>query len=534
MGYVFGNEVKQGLLSPPTDISDQKALGGVLGFKITLPKDWTLDISANHSREDASYNTLTLDQTILAERVSGVDANGNPLPANQQLNLFGNGTAQNPAALAGLMQWNLPGSAVTDNFSTSDSALLTAEGSLLTLPGGATRLAAGGEFRREELNYATDVSRSGLYSTTDPSRTVKAAFAELNIPLVGEHNRIPGVYSLNLYGAGRWEQYSISGPFDGAGAPNREVDFTHVSPKAGLSWFPWAELKVRGTFGKSFRAPSLLNLFSATTGPYTSFAIVDPKNPGQGTIYPNTYFTGNPNLGPETATSYTAGLDWKPMGSLRGLAVTLTYSRIDFDNRIANSSSYLNDPTIFFSLPGVVVRNASGQIERLNLGPVNIASMRSQSVDAQVAYGMDTRVGQLTFGASGTYTIELEQEAGPGLPVLTLEGTQSGPERVRARSWVSWSRRGYGLSVYANYSSSYINTDENSVKQLGPQSVDHYTTFDLNGFYNLPRGFSVNGGVRNLTNAAFPFFNYLPSFDTRRVDLRGRIFYLEFSSKFNL
>jgi iron complex outermembrane recepter protein len=534
VGYVFGNEVKQGLLPAPMTISDQKALGGVLGVKISLPMDWTLDISANHSREDSSYNALTLDQTVLAERVSGVDANGNPIPANQQLNLFGNGTAQNPAALAGLMQWSLPGYVVTDNFSTSDSALFTAEGSLLTLPGGDVRLATGGEFRREELNYATDASRSGLYVTTDPSRIVKATFGELNIPLVGEHNRIPGVYSLNLYGAARWEQYAISGPFDGPGTANRDVDFSHVSPKAGISWFPWAELKVRGTVGKSFRAPSLTDLFGATTGPYTTIGIVDPKNPGQGTIYPNAYFTGNPNLGPETATSYTTGLDWKPMGSLHGLAVTLTYSRIDFDNRISSSYDYINDPAILFSLPGVVVRNASGQIVGLNLGPVNIASMRSRSVDALLAYVMDTPVGQLTFGTSGTYTIKLEEDAGPGLPVLSLDGTQSGPERVKARSWVSWSRREYGANLYANYSSSYINTDQYSVTQLGPQSVDHYTTFDLNGFYNLPGGFSVNAGVRNLTNAAFPFFNYLPPFDTHRVDLRGRVFYLEFASKYKL
>jgi iron complex outermembrane recepter protein len=534
VNYVFGNETRLGLLPPQAMISDQKNLGGVLGFKITLPQDWTLDISANHSREDASYNALAVDSTLLNERASGVDANGNPLPASQQLNLFGNGTAQNPAALAGLMKWGLPGEVATDNFSTSDSALLTAEGSLLTLPGGDLRLATGGEFRREELNYATDDSRSTQYVTTSPSRTVKAAFGELNIPLVGERNRIPGVYALNLYGAARWEQYAISGPFDGAGAPDRDVDFTHLSPKAGISWFPWQELKVRGTFSKSFRAPSLTDLFGSSYGPYTAFGYIDPKNPGLGTIYPNTYFTGNPNVGPETATSYTAGLDWKPMGSLRGLAATLTYSRIDFDNLITSSSAYMNDPAILFSLPGVITRNAAGQVTSVNLGPINIASRLSQSVDARLSYGMDTRVGQLTFGVSGTYTIKLEDNPGPGFPTVRDDATQNGPERVKARSWVSWSRREYGANVYANYSSSYMNTNVDSPTGLAPQSVDHYTTFDLNGFYNLPGGFSVNAGVRNLTNAAFPFINYEYPFDTRRVDLRGRTFYLEFASKYKL
>jgi outer membrane receptor protein involved in Fe transport len=73
-------------------------------------------------------------------------------------------------------------------------------------------------------------------------------------------------------------------------------------------------------------------------------------------------------------------------------------------------------------------------------------------------------------------------------------------------------------------------TNEESL--LGPQSVAPYKTFDLTGFYNAPAGFSINLGVRNLTNAAYPFYNdpYLP-WDLRRVDLRGRIFYLEVASK---
>lgn len=61
-----------------------------------------------------------------------------------------------------------------------------------------------------------------------------------------------------------------------------------------------------------------------------------------------------------------------------------------------------------------------------------------------------------------------------------------------------------------------------------------YKTFDLTGFYNLPAGFSINMGVRNLTNAAFPFFNNFVPWDSRRVDLRGRIFYLELASRNDL
>lgn len=531
VGYVFGRETQFSLLPPNESTSNQKALGAVLGFKVALPKDWTLDISANHSREDAYFDRVAFDPALLAARLSGVDAQGNPIPANQQLNVFGNGTAQNPAALAGLMHGGMPGNFINDNYSVSDSGLLTAEGALWKLPGGDMRMAAGGEFRRESLNYLADSSRSSLYLIATPGRKVKAVFGELNIPLVGEHNRIPGVHSLNLYGAGRWEQYAISGPFDGPQLPSREVTFSQTSPKVGISWYVWQPLKLRATYSKSFRAPELTTLFGSSAGPFNFLPIVDPKNPGLGTIYPPVYFAGNPALHPETADGYTAGLDWKPTQSLHGLAVALTYSRIDFLNRISGASNFLREPNVFFNLPGVVERDASGQISRINLLPVNISKRRSENADLQAAYDIDTVVGRLTFGFSGTYAIKLEDFAGPGSPPVVQDGTDNGPERVKGRSWVSWSRNNVGLNWYTNYSSSYLNTYP-SLTSLPPQSVAHYTTFDLTGFYKFPGGLSINAGTRNLTNAAFPFYNYFLPWDSRRVDTRGRIVYLEFAWKY--
>jgi iron complex outermembrane recepter protein len=534
VNYIFGNEVREGLMPPQINVSDQRAMEGVLGFKLNLPHDWTVDISVDHSQESVYFNSLAINDDIVAARASGVDANGSPVPAPQQLNLFGNGTAQNPAALAGLMQWNAPYD-YFDDLSTSDSGLITAEGVLTTLTGGDMHLNMGGEFRREELNYKSDTFHASMYDTPTPSRTVKAAFAELNVPLVGDHNRIPGMYWLNLYAAGRWEQYEVSGPFDGAGAPDRQVDLNHVSPKLGISWYPWEELKLRGTVSNSFEAPNLLDLFTYLDGPEFGVPIVNPALPaGQRVTYPVIYSGGNPNLAPETARNFTTGLDWKPTGRLQGLAMALTYSRIDFDNLITSSYNFIDYPAVLFALPGVVQRNAGGQIVRVNLIPVNVSSERGENADVSAAYRMDSPIGQLTFGISGTYAIELEESEAPGLPSISVAGTENGPPRVKARSWVGWSRRDYGLNLYANYSSSYTNDNKSSPSSLPPQSVHHYTTFDLNGFYNLAGGFSINAGARNLTNAAFPFFNYYVPYDMHVVDLRGRILYLEISSKYKL
>jgi hypothetical protein len=144
-------------------------------------------------------------------------------------------------------------------------------------------------------------------------------------------------------------------------------------------------------------------------------------------------------------------LDWQPTEGAHGLAVTLNYNRIDILNRITDTDEFFYNPGVFFNSPGAVTRGSVGQITQITFLPINLGLRHSRSLDAGADYSIDTRFGRLTFGFSGTYTIELEDVA-------------------------------------------------------------------------------ISG--RNLTNAAYPFFNdpYLP-WDPRRVDLRGRIFYLEVTSR---
>jgi len=537
VGYGFGQEYRQGLIPGYTTESDQTALGGTLGFKIALPGGWSADLSANYQREKALAAALILDQVLLAERAAGVDAQGNPLPADQHLSLFGNGTAQNPAALAGLMSWNVPGVNLPGNISTTQSALLNAEGAVLTLPTGEIRLATGGEFRREGFKYSGIADDLGLL-TASPSRNVKALYAETTVPIVGGNMQVPGVYSLDFFAAGRWEQYSITGPFAGSDAAESTKTFTRTSPKFGVSWYPLPELKLRATYSHAFRAPRLSDLFSVSAGPFVLWPVIDPQNPSAGLIFPNYYTMGNPALRPETSDNLTAGLDWKPSGALQGLSTTLTYDKVNFKDKIDDLSTIAAyTPDLLFTIPGVVQRDANGDISRINLGPTNLAEVRSESVDASVRYATQTRVGDLDFGLSGTYTLRLQQVTVPGAPVQVLSGTENGPEKVKATSWVGWSKSGYGLNLYTHYSGRYINDNNNSIN-VGPISVQtvpvaSYTTFDLTGSYTAKAGWSVQAGARNLFDKAFPFLSgYRVPWDERRVDLRGRVIYLQIGMKY--
>src|SRR5690606_25963606 len=152
---------------------------------------WMLDVSTNRSQEDRLFSGTGLNTVLLNQRAAGV-ANGVALPADQHLNLFGNGTAQTAAAMEGLL---LDGgfSPTRTNKSKMHYTLLTAEGPLVRMPAGELRLAVGAELRGDTLEYTDRV-----LINNSPERDVSAAFAEVAVPLIGERNRIRGVYALDV------------------------------------------------------------------------------------------------------------------------------------------------------------------------------------------------------------------------------------------------------------------------------------------------------------------------------------------------
>src|SRR5262249_29197969 len=74
------------------------------------------------------------------------------------------------------------------------------------------------------------------------NQNVKAVFGEVQIPIVGESNRMAAVYSLALSAAVRHDDYN---DFGGATEPN-----------VGLTYKPVDWISLRGVWGESFVAPS--------------------------------------------------------------------------------------------------------------------------------------------------------------------------------------------------------------------------------------------------------------------------------------
>ena len=190
------------------------------------------------------------------------------------------------------------------------------DGTLFRAPGGAVKLAIGGQYRDEE-NENT-VSGSTLLVGDD--RDVTAFFGELFMPIVGEDNRRPGIERLELTIAGRYEDYSDFG--------------SSTDSKFGLLWSPIEGLNLRATRGTSFRAPLFSEIDESVLQGFL-IALPNPSSPTGSTL--SVIARGNnAELQPETAVTWTAGVDLQPP-SLPGLSVRVTYFDIAFEDRISSS-----------------------------------------------------------------------------------------------------------------------------------------------------------------------------------------------------
>lgn len=537
VGYSPVYEVANGVIPADTIRSRQERIdiGGGAEFRDFLG-DWTSTISVTSSRDKGQFVRTTIDTSSPA--FDAAVAASNP---SQAINLFGNGTAQNNAVLASL---------VSDDVAPELRVRLlgfegSANGSLFHLPGGDVRMAFGGEHRREKL----DGLAAGLLSNS--TRDIDAAFGELAIPVFGGDFSFPGMNSLLLTAAARWEKYTVKGDFNNDGDSSNDDDrsFDELSPKIGLRWEPFTDFTIMGTWSRSFRAPTATSLFGTNINfPGGIFSFRDPLAPGgPANVAPPLVFTPNLELRPETSTSWTASATWKP-SAIPGLRASVGYNKTDFKDRLTSGFDVLrgNPEAVLGSetgLPGFTVeRNAAGNVTRIFLArQVNAASRKSESVDFSASYTLKTdSAGEFLFGISGVRTINVEEQAFVGSRVIQLDGTTLGPSKWVLNGQLGWSYGSLDTNVFVRHSSSYTNTFPNlGFDTRDFEHVDGYTTVDLNVTYNVKSGSKIldklrlSLGARNLFDADFPFVdNSVGPYDPTRVDVRGRVVYFDVTKSF--
>ena len=218
-----------------------------------------------------------------------------------------------------------------------DDASASIRGNLLDLPAGPVRAALSGEMRW--LSYAVKSNASptalidctGLRLCGNPltqtlwdnntlasvraSQNVWEISAELDVPLVAS---VPFVQALDASVAGRHINYSVSGAVQ--------------TWKAGLSWAIDQDLRLRGTTSIDIRAPTLNDLYAPRTSTSVGFFDMLTNFAGTGT---QQVAQGNPDLVPEVARTYTAGIVFTP-AFLQGLTVSVDFYNINLQNAIGS------------------------------------------------------------------------------------------------------------------------------------------------------------------------------------------------------
>ncbi|HEX6636097.1 MAG TPA: TonB-dependent receptor, partial [Steroidobacteraceae bacterium] len=521
VNYAFGDQL------PSNDTRGfSEAYQGTLGAGFNVFGDWNLEASYTYGRDkERSTSEHGINNAALAAALARTD------PATA-LNPFST-AANNAAALEGLANqlFIAPGDTQFEGWE------LKLDGSLASLPGGEMRVAVG--YEGQSL-----ASTSGLITGTweaqvvamnpEVRRTVNSAYAELLVPLFGAGNARPGLQELALDLAVRSDNYSDL------------ADGSTVNPKFGVDWRPMDKLKFRGTYGESFRAPTFSQIYGNSSALYVQ-NYSDPTRGGaitQGI----TLSGGNLELEPETASTYTFGVDFEPAAGAR---VNLTYFHIEYEKQI---TSYLSDLTILnredqFAGTNIIVRNpdpafvanlvATKPIRGVLPNPVTLyVDGRTNNLGTSIASGIDLvgsyefeagSAGKFAIGLNSTYFDTYEVAITPAADRVDQLNTIYNPLRFKARASLTWSKGGMLGGLFLNHLDSYDNNLVSPVEQ-----VDGRTTVDVNLSYTF-QGSGFSEGLRigldavNLFDAEPSFVNIAQSpnggggFDPTLTNPVGRI-----------
>ncbi len=540
--YSLAREIAEGKVRPFVRYtkSDRWDLSARITWDLPV-RDWQARLGFS-TGEQSLYNTYfgTFNTDSRSpEGLKFLEALASPDQATA-FNPFGDGSAQ----LDDLMQFQ--GDDDRGNRSESQDVIsLNADGALFELPAGELRFALGGELRTDTLDFedfGLNPFTFRIPGAPDivPESDNTALYAEFSIPLAQGR---PGIHQLNLNLNGRYDKYEIDGPFDGAENPGRTRTFSDFVPKVGLVWYPVEYLKIRGTWGEAFQAPTLQALFSPPNflnPPHTPpfFAIFDPLNPAANggafvPVFPVIGLGGNPNLNSQVSDNISVGFEVSPPG-VPGLFLSANYNRTDFTDKIGSIWGALGYPGTFalenaHLFPGLVERNAEGVLILLSDQDGNLSGSLNESVDVEVRMNFSSSYGDFVAGMQATRTLTLEETAAPGVEPLSRQGTHLGPPEMRANFYLDWDWRNWQAGVTIRHSSDYENTDEQALRR----DVSSYTTVDVQGTYHLyDAGWRVTLGIENLFDKDFPFVDNFQGVDSSRVDFRRRVFVLDVVKEF--
>lgn len=384
-------------------------------------------------------------------------------------------------------------------------AELGGNGPLFALPGGRARIAFGLGWRDNRLTRT-----SSLY----PLRALSASqdsyygYGEVTLPLAAPSQHITGLDRLDLNAALRYERYP-------------GIDEV-VTPKLGVVYTPVSGFTLKASWGKSFRAPTLIQLHQIRAA-----SLILARSLG-GSGYPADATVlllagGNRDLKPERATSWSVTAVIEP-APIEGLRLEVSAFHVRYRDRIVTPilflSQALSDPAfsdIVDKAPtsaGVAAALASvDQYTNITGGAydprdavaivdnryANAASQTIRGIDMSAGYAADLGDSTLNLDASASL-LDSDQQRGAGQDVTTLAGTIFNPPNFRARASAGWNKGAVNLLAAVNYTGGVRDA------RYDPEvNVAGMTTFDFTLRYQprsgWAKGFDLTASVQNAFNA---------------------------------
>jgi outer membrane receptor protein involved in Fe transport len=556
-----------------------------LGLRGKLPwGDWRWDANIGYNREDQAAQTFGYvyfpglqNEVGPSYQISpgvfgcGTDA-AHAIPGCTPINFF---NLDSPTTISQLKALNT--SYHTDNSFVYKTASLDFDGTVVPMPAGDLRLAAGFQYQDQAADFSSDyivhaeaplyikclISEEACTGDSSGAYSSKEFYAEALIPLLKD---VPGAKLLNIDLGVRHSDYSLFG--------------SNTKGQVKLEWKPVSDLLVRGTFSQVFRVPTLIDLYAAPLN--TSSTFTDPcygsspttvaANPNVAKACDGAYQLGgtyayngtsqvtgliesNPNLKPETGHVWTTGFVLQVPG-VQNLSFTTDYWNYYIDGVITTlDPNYSSNQCLttgadqFCSLiHRYTTGNNQGEVEVFGQPVVNLGVLKTDGIDFNINYKLSTTpIGNFAFDLSATHINTYDSIPIAGGPVTHVAGTydlQFGNyAKLRGLGTISWSYTDFEAMFQVQYIDSVVVHDpaHQSPAAVGNPNPDLRVPSII--YMNTTVGYNIKKtktkllfGMQNIADKQPPIL-YLNNVtnantDVATYDLLGRRWFASIQQKF--
>ncbi|UDF05127.1 TonB-dependent siderophore receptor [Asticcacaulis sp. AND118] len=571
------------IMIPTNADQDTRYTRALIGVRGDLPelgflKGWTYDVAAQVSNNNSTY--------------------GGDFVYNDRVNATVGATLCNTALLitatacpTGGVNYFRQSTVETGQFTAEESAFLfgyeeghttyrqsyveaSASGDLFDLPAGTVAASVGVMLRKEYINDqpGPNASISNYWGSTVAGQTtgrdsINEVYAEFGVPVVKD---LPFAKRVDIALSTRYSDYESYG--------------SNTTYKGSLNWTVTDSVRLRGSQGTSFRAPSLYEQYLGNQVGYSAQSAVDPcvnygtSNTISETVKTNcaalglsstyaglgssaTVYTGGgraAGLQPETSDNRTVGLVLTP--SFTHLNLAIDFFETQINNQITTYGAYnivyecLNSANMSSPFCSLFTRDTTsgsstfGSVRTIQNSYVNVAEQFMRGFDLTVGYNRTFPFGKLSVSSQHSFVRKWTYQLKNATTPTNYLGYVGYPEyvgnltAVLQRGSYSFTYSGTFVGETSDFDYYKKNCYTGTLLGVANQNYcyDMNTEFYANHTLSVRKafeGWTLTASVRNLLNEDPPAIsNYgAARFGnaalTSQYDLLGRTFTLQVERK---